>query len=144
MTSIYRTIGCGSWKVTPATSRAFSRGEFDLVYSNSVIEHVGPEHRQDSFAAEVKRLSARYWVQTPSKWFPFEAHCGMPLWWFYPEPVRRGMIERWRAKLPEWTEMVDGTRVLTLDRLKGLFPGASVYTEWMLGFPKSHTMYSVG
>ncbi|MGB8330247.1 MAG: class I SAM-dependent methyltransferase [Polyangiales bacterium] len=122
----------------------FSCGDFDIIYSNSVIEHVGAEDRQEAFAAEVQRLGKRYWVQTPSKWFPVEAHCGMPLWWFYPQPVRQAVIERWRKKLPEWTEMVDGTRVLTLKRLRSLFPGASTYTEWMFGFPKSYTIYSNG
>jgi len=122
----------------------FDRGDFDLIYSNSVIEHVGPEDCQRAFASEVRRLGARYWVQTPSKWFPIEAHCGMPLWWFYPERVRKSSIERWRKSLPDWTEMVEGTRVLTLDHLRDLFPEASVYTEWMFGFPKSYAMYSVG
>ena len=122
----------------------FDRGDFDLIYSNSVIEHVGPEDSQRAFASEVRRLGARYWVQTPSKWFPIEAHCGMPLWWFYPERVRKSVIERWRKSLPDWTEMVEGTRVLTVDYLRELFPEASVYTEWMFGFPKSYALYSVG
>jgi SAM-dependent methyltransferase len=122
----------------------FGPGDFDLIYSNSVIEHVGPEERQEAFASEVRRLGRRYWVQTPSKWFPVEAHCGMPLWWFYPEPLRAAFLERWRKKLPDWTEMVEGTRVLTLDRMKLLFPGGSVHNEWAFGFPKSYTIYSNG
>lgn len=122
----------------------FTRTDFDLIYSNSVIEHVGPEDRQEAFASEVQRLGTRYWVQTPSKWFPLEAHCGMPLWWFYPENMRQAFLERWRKKLPAWTEMVEGTRVLTLDRVQSLFPGSSVYTEWAFGFPKSYAMYSNG
>jgi SAM-dependent methyltransferase len=119
----------------------FTRDDFDLIYSNSVIEHVGPEDRQDAFASEVRRLGTRYWIQTPSKWFPIEAHCGMPFWWFYPERLRRSFIEQWRQKLPSWTEMVEDTRVLTLQRLQSLFPGSSVHTEWLLGFPKSYAVY---
>lgn len=60
------------------------------------------------------------------------------------ESVRHSFIEGWRTKLPAWTEMVEGTRVLTLDRLRSLFPGASAHTEWMAGFPKSYAMYSNG
>ncbi len=48
----------------------FGDRSFDIVFSNSVIEHVGPADKQASFAHEARRLSRSYWVQTPSKWFP--------------------------------------------------------------------------
>ena len=75
-------------------------GTFDTVFSNSVIEHVGSCVKQGEFAREVRRLGKSYWVQTPSKWFPIEAHCGMPFWWFYPKILRRHLVERWRKTLP--------------------------------------------
>ena len=117
-------------------------GDFDVVYSNSVIEHVGPEDRQRSFAKQVLKFNARYWVQTPSKWFPIEAHCGMPFWWFYPSSLRDWFIGRWRPKLPAWTEMVEETRVLERNFIQELFPGAEIHTEKLLGIPKSYIAYS--
>ena len=122
----------------------FEDMSFDLVFSNSVIEHVGPEHRQDAIAAEVRRLGKSYWVQTPSKWFPIEAHCGMPLWWFYPEKLRSAFLRGWRRKLPTWTQMVSETRVLERRRLEQLFPGCRIYVERRLGWPKSYTAFVVG
>jgi hypothetical protein len=119
----------------------FTDGEFEVLFSNSVIEHVGPESRMEDFAREVKRLGQSYWVQTPSKWFPIEAHCGMPFWWFYPESLRQYFLKRWSAKLPTWTEMVEGTRVLTKKQLKRLFPEAQIHTERILGIPKSYIAY---
>jgi hypothetical protein len=119
----------------------FTDGEFEVLFSNSVIEHVGPESRMEDFAREVKRLGRSYWVQTPSKWFPIEAHCGMPFWWFYPESLRQYFLKRWSAKLPGWTEMVAGTRVLTRQQLRRLFPDAEIHTERMFGIPKSYTAY---
>jgi len=56
-------------------------GEFDLVFSNSVIEHVGDFERMRQFVHEARRVAKSYWIQTPSKWFPIEPHCGMPFWW---------------------------------------------------------------
>ncbi len=122
---------------------AFDDQSFDLVFTNSVIEHVGDEKRQEAFAREVRRLGRRYWVQTPSKYFPIEAHSGMPFWWFYPASWRQTLIERWRKKLPAWTEYIEGTRVLDVQRLKRLFPEATLKTERILGFPKSYMLYTV-
>lgn len=51
---------------------------FDIVFSNSVIEHVGNADFRARFAKEVRRLGKSYWVQTPSRCFPIEPHNGMP------------------------------------------------------------------
>lgn len=117
---------------------------FDIVFSNSVIEHVGDDKKQVEFAQEVMRLGRSYWVQTPSKYFPIEAHCGMPFWWLYPESLRQYFISRWRRKLPAWTEMIEGTRVLGTNQLQALFPNATVTTERLLGIPKSYVACYVG
>ena len=111
---------------------------FDVVFSNSVIEHVGDESKQAQFAKEARRLGKSYWVQTPSKWFPIEAHCGMPFWWFYPAALRRFFIHRWRKTLPDWTEMVEGSAVLSKRDMRRLFPEAAILTERVLGIPKSY------
>jgi hypothetical protein len=123
---------------------AYGDLSFDSVFSNSVIEHVGSIGKQAAFASEVRRLGKSYWVQTPAKWFPIEAHCGMPLWWFYPSGVRRWLIDRWRKKLPAWTEMVEGTTVLTKSQMRRYFPEATILTERSFGIPKSYIAYYPG
>lgn len=117
---------------------------FDVVFSNSVIEHVGDDSKQKAFAGEVRRLGKSYWVQTPSRWFPVEAHCGMPLWWFYPAWLREYFLARWKTKLPDWTSMVAGTTVVDRSDLKQFFPEARIYTEISFGFPKSYVVYYDG
>ncbi len=119
----------------------FDDRSFDNVFSNSVIEHVGDHYKQAHFAREVRRLGKSYWVQTPAKWFPIEAHCGMPLWWFYPAKVRQYFIERWRKELPSWTQMVEETTVLSRDDLRLFFPEATIVTEAVLGIPKAYIAY---
>jgi len=122
----------------------FQPGEFDIVFSNSVIEHVGPEDRQAAFAATVKRLARRFWVQTPSIWFPIEAHTGVPFWWFYPDSVRQAVLRHWHTKLPAWSDSMAGTRVLRRERLQELFPSAEIYVDTLGGIPKSYAAYCPG
>jgi SAM-dependent methyltransferase len=55
----------------------FADGEFDLVYCNSVIEHVPPE-RRERFAAECRRVGRGWYVQTPAVSFPVEPHSLLP------------------------------------------------------------------
>lgn len=118
-------------------------GDFDLVFSNSVIEHVGDPDKKLQFANEVLRLSTNYWIQTPSICFPVEAHCGMPFWWFYPQVLRSYFLKRWEKKLPVWTEMVATTSVVSANELRHLLPGCKIHYEWLLGIPKSLVAYSV-
>jgi hypothetical protein len=115
--------------------------EFDIAFSNSVIEHVGDEENQKNFAGEVRRLAASYWVQTPSKFFPIEAHTGMPFWWAYPRALRDRIIVGWRKKLPAWTEMVEGTTVLDRRWLAALFPDATIKSERIGPLTKSYIAY---
>ncbi len=114
---------------------------FDAVFSNSTIEHVGDEHKQAMFAAEVRRLAPIYWVQTPSPKFPIEIHTGLPLYWNLSDSARARKHERWHKKWPAWTDMIRETRVLSRERMLELFPDAKFYTERKFGLEKSNTAY---
>lgn len=114
---------------------------FDIAFSNSVIEHVGPEENQQSFAREVHRVAPRHWIQTPSIWFPIEAHNHMPFWWFYPPAMKRFFINRWKRKLPAWTEMVEGTTVILHREMRDMFPTSTLWSERFMGFTKSYVVY---
>ena len=123
----------------------FGDRSFDLVFSNSVIEHVGPPPKQAEFAREVQRLGKCYWVQTPSMWFPIEVHSGMPFYWLYPSWLRAALMRHWRTHLPAWwAEYMDTTRVLSRRRMAELFPSSRTGVDYFLGFPKSYVSYFAG
>jgi hypothetical protein len=119
----------------------FSDQSFDIVFSNSVIEHVGDEHNQANFAREVYRLGNAYWVQTPSDRWPIEPHTGFPFYWQLPEFVRDRLKRSWKKKLPVWTEMVEGTRVISRQQMQALFPDAQLYVERVFLLEKSYVVY---
>lgn len=121
----------------------FADGSFDVVFSNSVIEHLGSDERVAGFAREVRRVGRSYWVQTPSWLFPIEAHTGLPLYWHYPRPVRAAisrLLDRRHAHHPWYCAMAD-TRCFRLAELRRLFPDASLFTERVGGFTKSWSLY---
>ena len=124
-----------------ATALDYPDDHFDVVFSNSVIEHVGGEQKERDFAREVRRLAPAYQVQTPSIWFPLEPHTGVPFWWALPRGIRNRIIAGWRTKLPEWSEMVEGTTVITRRKLRDYFPDAKLITERVAGIPKSYTAF---
>lgn len=72
----------------PADGLPFADGEFDLAYVNSVIEHV-PPGRRAAFAAEVRRVSRGWYVQTPAHAFPLEPHSLLPFAHWLPAALRR-------------------------------------------------------
>lgn len=114
---------------------------FDIAFSNSVIEHVGDKARRSAFAKHVRRLAPKYWVQTPAKSFPIEAHTGMPFWWFYPEGLRQALIRKWRQDLSLWTEMIEGTTIVERSELREIFPDAIVAPERSFGIVKSYVAF---
>lgn len=116
-------------------------GSYDIAFSNSVIEHVGGPDNRRRLAQEARRLAPRYWVQTPSIWFPIEAHTYMPFWWFYPKALRTRIEGRWHKKLPKWAEMIQDTTVLSRSEMRDLFPDAQIITERVAGLPKSYIAY---
>ena len=127
-------------------SLEYKKGEVDLIFSNSVIEHVGSYANQQIFAGEVRRVSDKYIVQTPSIWFPLEPHSLIPLFQFLPHPIRALLIMTFninyfpKAKTyKEAIKVSHSTLMFTHKRFKQLFPEAEIQVERFLGIPKSYT-----
>jgi len=122
----------------------FSDQSFDVVFSNSVIEHVGTFEQQRLMANEVRRLSHRFWVQTPNYWFPIEPHFLFPGWQWLPEDLRVAMLRRrgfgWNGRCPDPEHaraVVRDANLLSRRDLRKLFPGVSLVPERLGGLVKS-------
>jgi Methyltransferase domain len=109
---------------------------FDVIFSNSVIEHLETSDRQAAMAAEVRRLAPRYWVQTPNFWFPVEPHFLTPGWHWLPMKLRIALLRRrrwgWRGPCPDPEEakaVVSEIRLLRRYELRKLFPDAVLNEE---------------
>lgn len=118
----------------------FRSGEFDLVYSNSTIEHVGSFADQCRMAREVLRVGRRYCIQTPNRYFPVEPHFLFPLFQFLPVVLRVRLLQRfhlgWVPRVSDATEarkVVLGIRLLTRSELRELFPDSHIHSERYLG-----------
>lgn len=122
----------------------FADDEFSVVFSNSVIEHVGDFHDQRAMAAEVQRVGKRYFVQTPNRYFPIEPHFLFPLFQFLPTSAQVGLTRHfdlgWYKRIPDRaqaTAHVLSHRLLSAGELRSLFPGGRLLRERFLGLTKS-------
>src|SRR5579871_203294 len=74
----------------------FADGEFDVGYSNAVVEHVaGGRPGQRRFVGELCRVARRVFVATPNRWFPIDPHTLLPfVQWLPPGPARERVLRR--------------------------------------------------
>jgi hypothetical protein len=116
---------------------------WDLVYSNSLIEHLGGHARRKDFARGVAELAPAHWIQTPYRYFPVEPHWLFPGFQFLPPSARTRVsmhwpLNRWRARehRPALSDVLD-VELLTRTELSFYFPGSTIRSERLLGLTKS-------
>lgn len=145
-------VSLPNFKASVGDGRAmpqFADGEFDIVFSNSTIEHVGTADDQRRMADEVQRVGKRYYIQTPNRNFPIEPHFLFPFFQFLPVGVRAWLLQRfslgWHARIPDAKkarEEVAGIRLITRREFERFFPKAEIYDERIAGLTKSFVAYT--
>jgi Methyltransferase domain len=70
----------------------FADGEFDVGFSNAVVEHLGDRTSQQEFVRELCRVSKQVFVTTPNRWFPVEVHTLLPLVHWLPARARERVL----------------------------------------------------
>jgi hypothetical protein len=144
--------GAAAWVAGDGCALPFADAAFDVVFSNSVIEHVGDRESQRRFAREAVRVGRAYWVQTPNRWFPVEQHLLTPLIHWMPRTWQRTLVPRlnlWQLLTRPAEDRrqfyvehyLRDVRLLSEGELRGLFPGARVIRERFMGWTKSLVAY---
>ena len=140
--------GAAQWVAGDARALPFGDRSFDIVFSNSVIEHVGDAASQRRFAREVARVGRGFWVQTPNRWFPVEQHLLTPFLHWLPKSFQRAIARRgtvWSALARPAPDRRDfyiehflrDIRLLGPRELRELFPAARILRERFMGVTKS-------
>jgi SAM-dependent methyltransferase len=71
----------------------FANAEFDLGFSNAVVEHVaGGRDGQREFVHELCRVARRVFVTTPNRRFPLEVHTLLPFVHWLPKGPRERLL----------------------------------------------------
>lgn len=118
---------------------------FDLVYSNSLIEHVGGRWRRQRMADTIHRLAEHHWVQTPWRYFPVEPHWMFPGFQFLPVSLRARVSRRWPLtpadlRGDDLEGALDGAlsiELLSAAEMRRLFPRSELRRERVAGMTKS-------
>lgn len=152
-----RRYGFNAVVIPEAGPLPFDDHEFDLVFCNSVIEHVTLStkaecwrafgsrfhreawRRQQAFAREIARVGQGYFVQTPNRWFPIESHTLLPLAGYLPRPAMPPLawiLDKTADHLPLQRSIPD-FNLLTGRQMAALFPEAAVVPERVYGMTKS-------
>ena len=129
---------------TEALWETYMQSDFDLIHSNSVIEHVGDWKKMKQFALNITSFRGGYFVQTPNFWFPVEPHCLTLLFHWLPKPIRIFWVQKmalghWpkASDVSEAVDIVESARLLDKYQFKFLFNDAELIREQILIFTKS-------
>jgi Methyltransferase domain len=131
--------------VGDGTDLKYADNSFDIVFSNSVIEHLGTFERQQRLANECARVGKRLWIQTPARSFPIEPHFLTPLIHYFPKSWRKKMLRNctvwgWlvRPSNKQVEAALDEIRLLTHQEMMLLFSECAIERERFFGLTKSY------
>lgn len=117
----------------------FDDNEFDVVYSNAVLEHVGSRTQQGRFIAEMCRVAPRRFLAVPNRGFPIETHTCLPLVHYLPKQLFRRLLRRTRYDF--WAHE-ENLNYISVSDLRAMWPADCqpkiIYTGIGLGFWKSN------
>jgi len=130
----------------------FKENEFDVVFSNSVIEHVGDYSRQQKMRDEILRVGKYSFIQTPNFYFPIEPHYRFPFFFLLSKAAKKYLLKtyhlrtRTKRKVPLDRKSTDAEmnniHLLKRKDIINLFPSNVLICERFFGFTKSFITHS--
>jgi predicted SAM-dependent methyltransferase len=126
----------------------FNDKSFDIVHSNSVIEHLYNFENQKKMASEIIRIGQKHIVQTPNKYFFLEPHYLLPFFHYLPDKLKYFILTKTKlSRLKKWDknfaiQYINEIRLLSEKETKTLFPKSTIYYEKFFGMNKSFTMHN--
>jgi len=128
---------------------AYRDKEFDIVFSNSVIEHVGAFEDQMRMAKEILRVGKYHYVQTPNYFFPLEPHFLFPFFQMLPLSVRMLLVRHFRlgwfakqADAQAARDLIASVHLLKRKEIRKMFPDSLLVRERLWGLTKSFMIIS--
>jgi SAM-dependent methyltransferase len=129
-------------KLVPDDGRLpFADNEFDIVHCNAVIEHVGSTEKQIQFAREIARVSKKFFVTTPNRWFPIEMHTHVPFIHYLPKNLFRNILGYFGE---DFYSKESNLNLLKSSEFMALFPvnySPSISYIWCCGFISNIIVY---
>jgi hypothetical protein len=119
-------------------------GKYDLVFSNSLMEHLGGHARRQQFARVVQEAAPYWWIQTPYRYFPIEPHWIFPGFQFLPFRTRVMICRHWNTlhepaqkDIGAAAELVASVELISATEMGMYFPTSELWYERITGVPKS-------
>ena len=128
--------------VKPGEPLPFKDREFDIVFSNAVVEHTGGQSAQRFFIGELCRVGRAFFITTPYRFFPVEHHTGLPLLHFLPRRWHRACL---RGSYRRWADE-NNLRLLGREDFRRLFPPGikpQIQLVRLFGFPSNIAAFGV-
>ena len=127
------------------TNLQYKESHFDIVFSNSVIEHLSSIDKQRAFAQEIIRVGKSIWVQTPARSFFIEPHFLTPFFQFLPLNLREKLARNFtiwgwiaRPSAADAKKLAREIRLLSFHEFSEFFVDCEIKKEKIFGlFVKS-------
>ena len=127
---------------------AYQDKQFDIAFSNSVIEHLYNEENQYKMAREMERVAKYYFVQTPNKYFIIEPHYLLPFFDFLPSKMKYFILTETKlSRGKKWDkgfarQYIKEIILLSHSSFTKLFPTSRIWRERFLFMTKSFVAHN--